>query len=306
MLNLPSFSGSVNRQIDSSAAQIATTASNIAENPEDQVGSSQVSLSSGVPDGLRYRQTSMGTSVFGSSIHFGANVPLPPINEASVPEVGVPSDANWAGSCLMSLTKIPLPDVFEEDKSNPERQRHLTMTEEEEARIWDRLKAEANLNLTEKPADGIYRVPRSHSLCGWWLCWKTEKRHSEFKDSDDEMEWFKRSLLDAVKSKSKKPKLILVRRCAHLPKSIIDVLMTMMDLSLLKSFSFSVYCLASVIAVMGGLFLSNLLGIPPRTVWTISFLPFCRYLRSSFLCLRSCGLLQHSKESVSLPVNRVW
>ncbi|KAM7537440.1 hypothetical protein Aperf_G00000061611 [Anoplocephala perfoliata] len=246
------FPGSVKRRIDSSAAQIAAAASNIPENLGDQIASSHVSLSSGVPDGVRYRKTSMGTAVFGSSINFGANVPLPPINEASVPEDGAPSDANWAGSCLMSLTKIPLPDVSKEvDKPKPESQKRLTMTEEEEDKIWDILKAQTNLNLTEKPADGIYRVPRSHSLCGWWLCWKTEKKHPESKDSDDEIEGFKRSLLGADKSKLKKSKPILVRRCAHLPKSIIDVLMTMMDLSLLKSFSFSMYCLASIIAVMG-------------------------------------------------------
>ncbi|VDL63687.1 unnamed protein product [Hymenolepis diminuta] len=242
------FPGSIKRRIDTSAAQIDAAASKIFENPDTRVISSQASLGGGVgvPDGIRNRKISFGTPVFGSSINFGDNVPLPPINEASVPENGAPTDANWTGSCMMSLTRIPLPDVFKKEKSKTE------LSEEEEAKLWDRLKAETDLNLVDKPADGIYHVPRSHTLCGWWLCWKTEKKHPEDDGESDETEQFKRFLIDGDKSKvTKIPKLVLVRRCASLPKSMFDVLVTMMNLSLLKSFSFSMYCLASLIAVMG-------------------------------------------------------
>lgn len=242
------FRGSIKRRIDTSAAQIDAAASKIFENPDTRVISSQASLGGGVgvPDGIRNRKISFGTPVFGSTINFGDNVPLPPINEASVPENGAPTDANWTGSCMMSLTRIPLPDVFKEEKSKTE------LSEEEEAKVWDHLKAETDLNLIDKPADGIYHVPRSHTLCGWWLCWKTEKKHPEDDEESDETEQFKRFLIDRDKSKvSKIPKLVLVRRCASLPKSMFDVLVTMMNLSLLKSFSFTMYCLASLIAVIG-------------------------------------------------------
>ncbi|VDO13980.1 unnamed protein product [Rodentolepis nana] len=244
------FPGSVKRKISKTAAQIAAAAaaSNIDENLDNRGTSTQASLGGGVgiPDGIRNRKISMGTSVFGSSINFGDNVPLPPITEVSVLENGAPIDENWTGSCMMSLTRIPLPDVFNEEKSKSD------LSDEEEAKIWDRLKVETNINLSEKPADGIYHVPRSHSLCGWWLCWKTERTQSEDDEEGDKMEHFKRSLFVGDKDKmSRKPRLVLVRRCASLPKSMFDVLVAMMNLSLLKSFSFAMYCLASLIAVMG-------------------------------------------------------
>ena len=246
--------GSVKRQIEPSAAAIAAAAANIIEGGEDQ----QVEgggAGTGMADGVRKRKTTGRTSQFGSSILFGDNVPLPPINEAGVPEDGIPADANWTGSCLMSLTKIPLPDVFETGGEG---------AEDDEGKLWDRLKSETKLNLTDGPADGIYRVPRSHSLCGWWLCWETQRKHSEDVDVDemDEMEHFKRSLLkdnkDGENAKehhltkfTQRPHLVLIRRCMFLPKSMFDVLMTMMNLSLLKKKSFLVFCLASLIGVLG-------------------------------------------------------
>nr|CDS34258.1 monocarboxylate transporter [Hymenolepis microstoma] len=242
------FPGSVKRKISKTAAQVAATASNADENPDNRGISPQSPLGGGVgiPDGIRNRKVSMGTSVFGSSINFGENVPLPPINEVPVLENGSPIDENWTGSCMMSLTRIPLPDVFNEKKSKSE------LSEEEEAKIWDRLKADTHINLSDKPADGIYHVPRSHSLCGWWLCWKTERKQPEDDEESDEMEHFKRSLFVGDKPEvSRKPRLVLVRRCTSLPKSMFDVLVAMMNLSLLKSFSFAMYCLASLIAVLG-------------------------------------------------------
>lgn len=240
------FRGSVNRRISSAAPKIAAAANNIAENPDNAAITSQSSLT--VPqDATRNRKISFGTSVFGSSINFGDNVPLPPINETSVPETGEPKDANWAGSCMMSLTRIPLPDVFKEVKQKRE------LTDEEEGKIWDRLKAEVDLNLAEKSADGIYHVPRSASLCGWWLCWRTQRKYEDDISENDELEQLKRALTESSTSikKYKKSKLVLVRRCATLPKSMFDVLVTMMNLTLLKSFSFAIYCLASLISAVG-------------------------------------------------------
>lgn len=192
-----------------------------------------------------------GTSAFGSSIQFGDNVPLPPISGASVSDKGNLNDANWTGSCLMSLTKIPIPDVFENDKVEENEA-------EQEAKVWDRLKAETGLNLTEKRADGIYRVPRSFSLCGWWLCWQTQKGpRVSSSDELDEMEKFKRTVMEGGGSGYQlmkyppKPNLVLIRRCVYLPKSMCDVLVTMMNLSLLKRGSFPIFCAGNAIAMLG-------------------------------------------------------
>lgn len=175
----------------------------------------------------------MGASTFGSSIFFGDNVPLPLINEASVHEGGNPMDVNWTGSCLMSLTKIPLPDVFDKEGEDGE---------DSEGKIWDGLKSKMDLNLTGKPTDGIYRVPRTLSLCGWWLCWQTQGEPDVTLDESAG----KYRMKDALK-----PRLILIRRCVYLPKSMLDVLMTMMNLSLLKSTSFAIFCAGSAIAMLG-------------------------------------------------------
>ncbi|VDD78538.1 unnamed protein product [Mesocestoides corti] len=241
------FPGSVKRQIDASAASIATAAANVLDPSNEQVGNSQASMA--IQDELRRRKVCVsGTSQFGSSILFGDNVPLPPINESSVPEEGVPGDANWTGSCLMSLTKIPLPDVFENKEA--------TSGTDSEAYLWDRLRAETGLNLSDTPADGIYRVPRSHSLCGWWLCWKTQRTHSLDRGDMDSVERLKRALMEdgdraADKKFSRRAHLVLRRKCDFLPKSMCDVLVTMMNLSLLKSKSFLLFCLASLIAMTG-------------------------------------------------------
>lgn len=228
---------------------------NMMETSEDQIVCSQVSVE--MADGVRRRKTTMGTSQFGSNILFGDNVPLPPINEASVPAEGAPQDANWTGSCLMSLTRIPLPDVFEAEDGGVGV--GVGGVVEDEAKLWDRLKSETGLNLADAPADGIYRVPRSHSMCGWWLCWETRRKHSAelAAEEEDEMERLKRSLKEDG-DRSLRPmkfpqraRLVLVRRCVFLPKSMFDVLVTMMNLSLLKAKSFLIFCLSSLITVMG-------------------------------------------------------
>nr|CDS34256.2 monocarboxylate transporter [Hymenolepis microstoma] len=229
------FPGSIKRQIEPSSTLITTGVQNVPENPEDQVIASQISI-----DGVRRRKTTMGTSIFGSTIQFGDNVPFP--------DKGNSTDVNWTGSCLMSLTKIPIPDVFENDKEEENE-------EDYEAKIWDRLKAEGGLNLTEKRADGIYRVPRYFSLCGWWLCWQTQEKHSV--SSGDEAERFKRTVVkggesgDQLMKYPPKPNLVLIRRCVYLPKSLCDVLVTMINLSLLKSSSFAILCAGNAIAMLG-------------------------------------------------------
>ncbi|VDN97047.1 unnamed protein product [Rodentolepis nana] len=237
------FPGNIKRQIEPTSALITAGAQNVAENSEDQVIASQISI-----DGVRRRKTTMGTSTFGSTIQFGDNVPFPLVNETSGPDKGNSTDINWTGSCLMSLTKIPIPDVFENDKEEENEVDY-------EAKIWDRLKAEGGLNLTEKREDGIYRVPRYFSLCGWWLCWQTQKKLSI--SSDDEMERFKRTVMKGLESGDQlmkyppKPNLVLIRRCAYLPKSMCDVLVTMINLSLLKSSSFAILCAGNAIAMLG-------------------------------------------------------
>ncbi|CDS42798.1 Major facilitator superfamily locus tagral substrate transporter [Echinococcus multilocularis] len=249
------FPGSVKRQIESSAASIAAAVTSMMETSGDQIGCSQASME--MADGVRRRKVTVGTSQFGSGILFGDNVPLPPINEASVPVEGAPSDANWTGSCLMSLTRIPLPDVFEVEKESAGEGGGVVV--EDETRVWDRLKSETGLNLADAPADGIYRVPRSHSMCGWWLCWETRRKQSSelATEEGEEMERFKRALVEDGDSSAQptrfpqRARLVLVRRCVFLPKSMCDVLVTMMNLSLLKTKSFLIFCLASLIAVMG-------------------------------------------------------
>ncbi|VDM21307.1 unnamed protein product [Hydatigera taeniaeformis] len=249
------FPGSVKRQIEASAASIAAAAGSMMEASEDQIGYSQASVE--MADGPRRRKTTMGASQFGSNILFGDNVPLPPINEVSVPAEGAPLDANWTGSCLMSLTRIPLPDVFESEAKGVGTGDGGVV--EDEASFWDRLRSETGLNLADAPADGIYRVPRSHSMCGWWLCWETRRKRSAelAAEEEDGMKQLKRSLKEDG-DRSLQPmrfprhaRLVLVRRCMFLPKSMFDVLMTMMNLSLLKAKSFLVFCLSSLIAVMG-------------------------------------------------------
>ncbi|EUB61997.1 Monocarboxylate transporter [Echinococcus granulosus] len=249
------FPGSVKRQIESSAASIAAAVTSMMETSGDQIGCSQASME--MADGVRRRKVTVGTSQFGSGILFGDNVPLPPINEASVPVEGAPLDANWTGSCLMSLTRIPLPDVFEVEKESVGVGGGVVA--EDETRVWDRLKSETGLNLADAPADGIYRVPRSHSMCGWWLCWETRRKQSSelATEEGEEMERFKRALVEDGGSSAQptrfpqRARLVLVRRCVFLPKSMCDVLVTMMNLSLLKTKSFLIFCLASLIAVMG-------------------------------------------------------
>ncbi|KAL5110853.1 Monocarboxylate transporter 3 [Taenia crassiceps] len=230
------FPGSVKRQIESSTASIVATVANMMETSEDQIGCSQASVE--MVDGVRRRKTTMGTSLFGSNILFGDNVPLPPINEG-----------------------IPLPDVFEAEDGGVGAGAVAGAggVVEDEAKLWDQVKAETGLNLANAPADGIYRVPRSHSMCGWWLCWETRRKHSAELAAEevDGMECLKCSLeedgdrsLQPMKF-PQRARLVLVRRCVFLPKSMFDVLMTMMNLSLLKAKSFLIFCLSSLIAVMG-------------------------------------------------------
>lgn len=80
------------------------------ENVLTSMGSMQDFINSKLSiDGIRKRKVSFNSGApsaaqFGSSILFGENVPLPP-NVAAVP---TEDDANWTGSCLMSLTKVVL------------------------------------------------------------------------------------------------------------------------------------------------------------------------------------------------------
>lgn len=251
----------------------------------EQIGSSQPSVVlppdfaavavGGGSNFVRRRKVSIssaGTATFGSSILFGDNVPLPPISEAALPEIdesGQPinigaaavADAlNWTGSCIMSLTKIPLPDVFVRE------QEELEQEEEGGADALERLGKDTGLIVSDQAADGIYRVPKSSAMCGWWLCWRTLSRKSSIEDLEkleakNDVEMFNKALEEGGKKGEpfkfpQAPKLVLARKCnLGMPKSICDVLITMTNLSLLKSKSFSVFCLASLIAVTGKLLL---------------------------------------------------
>nr|VZI52428.1 unnamed protein product [Spirometra erinaceieuropaei] len=227
-------------------------------------GGAGESLAGGM-DGLGVRRhKASSVSQFGSSLTFGDNIPLPTtIGAVAAPGLAVVTkdgqDVNWTGSCIMTLTKIPLPDVFEE----PPRE------EEESAALWEKLKQESGLLLTDTPADGIFRVPRSKSQCGWWLCWRTHYYYS----SDDEEDEVKEELTKEKVPLKKLPEddrrqhrhmkvpqlphlpekaeLVLRRTCEFMPKSIWDVITTMLDFSLLKSKSLFLLCLASLIAVIG-------------------------------------------------------
>ncbi|KAM7537692.1 hypothetical protein Aperf_G00000061570 [Anoplocephala perfoliata] len=157
------FPGSIKGLIRMSSA---TSAREILENPRDQVATSQTSIAA-FPDGLRHRKTT--------------------IDEASVTGGDNPTDVNRTGSCLMSLTKIPLPDVCDKEGE---------VGEDTEAKIWDALKSKTSLNFTQEPADGIYPVPRSLSPCGWWLCWQTQREPSI--TSDDGTGKYPRSCASVV------------------------------------------------------------------------------------------------------------
>ncbi|KAL7063898.1 hypothetical protein AAHC03_05283 [Spirometra sp. Aus1] len=265
------FPGSVKRQIEStsSAGSIAMSKSSIATPTTAAAlvatgGGAGESLAGGM-DGLGVRRhKASSVSQFGSSLTFGDNIPLPTtIGAVTAPGLAVVTkdgqDVNWTGSCIMTLTKIPLPDVFEE----PPRE------EEESAALWEKLKQESGLLLTDTPADGIFRVPRSKSQCGWWLCWRTHYYYS----SDDEEDEVKEELTKEKVPLKKLPEddrrqhrhmkvpqlphlpekaeLVLRRTCEFMPKSIWDVITTMLDFSLLKSKSLFLLCLASLIAVIG-------------------------------------------------------
>nr|VZI45428.1 unnamed protein product [Spirometra erinaceieuropaei] len=160
------FPGSVKRQIEStsSAGSIAMSKSSIATPTTAAAlvatgGGAGESLAGGM-DGLGVRRhKASSVSQFGSSLTFGDNIPLPTtIGAVTAPGLAVVTkdgqDVNWTGSCIMTLTKIPLPDVFEE----PPRE------EEESAALWEKLKQDSGLLLTDTPADGIFRVPRSKRM----------------------------------------------------------------------------------------------------------------------------------------------
>ncbi|BHF65242.1 hypothetical protein SprV_0200825200 [Sparganum proliferum] len=264
------FPGSVKRQMEStsSAGSIAMSKSSIATPTTAAAlvitgGGAGESLAGGV-DGLGVRRhKASSVSQFGSSLTFGDNIPLPTtVGAVTAPGLAVVTkdgqDVNWTGSCIMTLTKIPLPDVFE---AHPRE-------EEESAALWEKLKQDSGLLLTDTPADGIFRVPRSKTQCGWWLCWRTHYYYSSDEEDEVEEELTKEKMplkklpeddqrqhrhmkVPQLPHLPEKAELVLRRTCEFMPKSIWDVITTMLDFSLLKSKSLFLLCLSSLIAVIG-------------------------------------------------------
>ncbi|VDL95180.1 unnamed protein product [Schistocephalus solidus] len=305
------FPGSVKRQIEStsSVGSIALSKSSIATPTTTTAaaalfipgGGAGESLAGGV-DGLGvHRHKGSSVSQFGSSLTFGDHLPLPTTfgSMAATPGLTVVTkdgqDANWTGSCLMSLTKIPLPDVFEAPAKKEEEEEE----EEENAALWEKLKQDSGLLLTDTPVDGIFRVPRSKSQCGWWLCWRTHYYYSGDEEDGDRDELMKgkmplKKLPEGQRPHKKVPQLprlpakaelVLRRTCEFMPKSIWDVITTMLDFSLLKSKSLFLLCLSSLIAVIGAANACSRLFF----AWAAGQPKFSSLLTTTF-CLLFCGL----------------
>lgn len=156
----------------------------------------------------------------------------------------------WSSiSLCFFVIQIPLPDVFK-----------TSQDDDENTALWERLKQETGLYLTDTPADGIYRVPRTSSLCGWWLCWKTHRvshidsnGHEETNTGEKNKLWNIEQDDKEVKKRRHRQsaKLVLQRTCTFVPKSMWDIIATMMDFSLLKNKSFAIILITSLIATMG-------------------------------------------------------